>query len=76
MGATAGSFEVIISNPADEVITRPMTAESLHRVSISVEMTPVSYRDLRDAIMSVAREEGVSAFGYSITPINTTAWIL
>lgn len=69
VGAVAGAFAAIISNPADVVKTRLMT--QVHRqggVSVSAAMAHVPYRGVRDALTRVAREEGLSAFGKGITP--------
>lgn len=71
IGAVAGAFAAIISNPADVVKTRLMTQmqSSNPKSAFSPIITPAPlYRSVRDAFARIAREEGISAFAKGITP--------
>lgn len=81
IGAVAGAFAAVISNPADVVKTRLMTQVQI--ASNTVVSSPVStsasaitgiaarsmaYRGVRDAFVRIAKEEGVATFAKGIAP--------
>lgn len=69
VGAVAGAFAAIISNPADVVKTRLMTqVRPGAGAMLGAGMARVPYRGVRDAMVRVAREEGLNAFAKGITP--------
>lgn len=66
IGALAGAFAAIVSNPADVVKTRLMTqVKSATTVSLT---SPTPYKGVGDTFARIAREEGMKTFAKGIAP--------
>lgn len=70
IGALAGAFAAIISNPADVVKTRLMTQIKSQGTAnaTGIQVTVQPYKGVRDAFQRIAKEEGMKTFTKGIAP--------